>query len=77
MKRWMTMSRLTVDTPKTPLNPASPLEAVWHRMFGEPLSQYSRESDPALSIGCKLGLFWLVLAGFSTRTKSDIAGQSI
>eukprot|EP00435_Cladocopium_sp_Y103_P002509 s1277_g1.t1 len=28
-------------------------EAVWHRMFGEPLSQYSRESDPALPLYLK------------------------
>eukprot|EP00931_Biecheleriopsis_adriatica_P104672 TRINITY_DN79315_c0_g1_i1.p1 TRINITY_DN79315_c0_g1~~TRINITY_DN79315_c0_g1_i1.p1 ORF type:complete len:677 (-),score=126.76 TRINITY_DN79315_c0_g1_i1:7-1998(-) len=28
-------------------------EAVWHRMFGEPLSQYTRERDPSLPLYLK------------------------
>eukprot|EP00439_Symbiodinium_sp_Y106_P033913 s7236_g4.t1 len=32
------------------------VEAVWHRLFGEPLSQHARQEDPALPLFLKWGI---------------------
>eukprot|EP00928_Gymnodinium_smaydae_P055182 TRINITY_DN38777_c0_g1_i1.p1 TRINITY_DN38777_c0_g1~~TRINITY_DN38777_c0_g1_i1.p1 ORF type:complete len:655 (+),score=80.87 TRINITY_DN38777_c0_g1_i1:57-2021(+) len=43
-------------------------EAVWHRMFGEPLSQHTRESDPSLPLYLK----WETLTMYSNGDEGVI-----